>query len=310
MSIALVLGSVGREQIQNRYGTSGVVFGGTAFYGAAALAKQNISTLLVSVLGNDLSKRKLRSALGPRVNLDALSVNPHLPSFFWDAEYQDDLETVNTRYLENRLFDSYTPDWTGIAGRYPKLKWAYQGAFLPEIQLACINNMHGVFSLVETIGYWIKRDRQGVLKAFAKADGVVVNQSEFQELWECDITPGRRSTAGNLIQHELSLRFLIVTFGSSGAQTFTSDGTFFVPAVNVATVDTTGAGNVFCGGLLGQLIAENTTELPTLIRATVNGVVLAGAQVADFGDAGLRRMGTQQVIADSSSILSRVCMIA
>ena len=42
---------------------------------------------------------------------------------------------------------------------------------------------------------------------------------------------------------------IIMTMGSKGSMGFTSEGTFFTPSRKVVAVDTTAAGDTFCGGL-------------------------------------------------------------
>lgn len=309
MTDALAFGSVGIDQVRNRNGTSGRVLGGTAYYGAAALVKENVATLLVSAVGYDLSRRDLELALGNRVDLSELREDRSLPSFSWHGEYADDLETATTLELEERLYDNYRPDWTGISLRHPGLAWVYLGAFLPEAQVECCSRLNGVFSLVETLGDWIREERSEVLRAFALAKGVVVNRSEFRELWEADIEPKMSSPEADSVRRDLNLQCLIVTFGDAGAHVFTSQGAFFVPAVKCRVVDTTGAGNVFCGGLLGQLAREGSTNYKALVRAAVRGTVLAGAQVTDFGDRGLRRAAPVEIEALVSAVSSQVCVI-
>jgi ribokinase len=84
-------------------------------------------------------------------------------------------------------------------------------------------------------------------------------------------------------QHEVTLlggaeqllsrgcRAVIVTKGGSGVDVVTSDGTEHVPAHPVDVVDTTGAGDAFCGSLSARLAAGDE------LLAAVRWAVVAGA---------------------------------
>ena len=64
---------------------------------------------------------------------------------------------------------------------------------------------------------------------------------------------------------------IIMTMGSKGSMGFTSEGTFFTPSRKVEAVDTTAAGDTFCGGLAvavseGKTLVE-AAEFPTAASA-------------------------------------------
>lgn len=62
----------------------------------------------------------------------------------------------------------------------------------------------------------------------------------------------------------LGARAVIVTRGGEGAELHTADGVVHVPAFRVVPVDTTAAGDSFCGALCARLAAGD--DLPTALR--------------------------------------------
>ena len=78
---------------------------------------------------------------------------------------------------------------------------------------------------------------------------VVANEVEARFLTGMEVTDRESATtaAGALLDKGASLA--IVTLGSAGAVTRNSEETVFTPAFKVQAVDTTAAGDVFCGSL-------------------------------------------------------------
>lgn len=111
-------------------------------------------------------------------------------------------------------------------------------------------------------------------------DFVVVNELEAVAL-AADI--GLDADRPSLVPRQLADRYgltCIVTLGGAGALSFGPDGGFAVPALPVAPVDTTAAGDAFCGGFAAAL--DRGLPLETALRHASVGAgiacTLAGAQ--------------------------------
>ncbi|MGW1728146.1 PfkB family carbohydrate kinase [Streptomyces sp. NPDC002306] len=298
MEDILVLGTVGRERVHSFGRISPVLFGGTAYHATEAILKAGAARpLLVSVLGNDLTPTELTGQFSGLVNTYGLTSHADLPSFYWEARYDHSFEDSTTITLENRLLDEFAPDWTALKDLFPDIRLCYLAAFDPKTQLGCARHFAACFVISETLEYWIGRDRQGVLDLAANSNGFVVTEREFRSLWHFDATPGMPHGRVAGILEQCDLEFLIVTFADRGSQVFDTGGTFVVPALKCATVDSTGAGNAFCGGIVAHLAQCDTYDRATLPDAVTLGTVLAGLQVRDFSNRALRTASSSQIEA-------------
>ena len=291
-----MLGTVGRERVHCRGVTSPVLFGGTAFHAAEAILKGGSSQpVLVSALGNDLALSELVGQFSGPVNTCGLQHNQTLPSFYWEARYEDSLEVSTTESLENRLIAEFSPDWLSLSSRSPSLRFCYLAAFDPSVQLSCSQHFDRSFIVSETLEYWVNRNRRGVFELADASNGFVVTEREFKALWHLEAMPNmtHERVMGIVEQHRLD--FLIVTFADRGSQVFDAEGTFVVPALRCDTVDPTGAGNAFTGGIAACLAQHGEFDRKHLLDAVVLGTALASLQVRDFSNRALRAASTEKI---------------
>lgn len=296
MEDILILGTIGREKIHSFGTTSPVVFGGTAFYATEAILRAGANRpLLVSALGNDLTPDELIDQFSGPVNPYGLRRNADLPSFYWEARYDHSFEESTTIKLENRLIDGFSPDWAELGNRFPGIRFCYLAAFDPGVQLACSRHFAECFVVSETLEYWIGRDRRGVLDLARKSNGFVVTEREFRALWRFDARPYTPYERVAGIVERCGLDFLIVTYADRGSQVFDTEGTFMVPALSCETVDSTGAGNAFSGGIVAHLAKGGKYDRQRLLDAVALGTVLAGLQVQDFSNRALRAASSSEI---------------
>lgn len=296
MDNILILGTVGRERIHSFGTTSPIGFGGTAFYATEAILRAGVTRpLLVSALGNDLSPTEILDQFSGPVNAYGLLRNANLPSFYWEARYDHSFEESTTIALENRLVDDFAPDWVALGNQFPGIRFCYLAAFDPKVQLACSQHFTECFVISETLEYWIERDRQGVLDLAKKSNGFVVTEREFGALWHFDASPCTPYEQVADIVERCGLDFLIVTFADRGSQVFDTEGTFMVPAVTCVTIDSTGAGNAFAGGIVGHLARCGKYDRERLLDAVALGTALGSLQVRDFSNHALRTASASEV---------------
>lgn len=114
----------------------------------------------------------------------------------------------------------------------------------------------------------------------AQMTGLVVNEIEAAMLSGLPVeTKEEAATAGEALRRQ-GPSFVVVTLGAEGAVVVSATGKERVPAFPVTPVDTTAAGDVFCGALAVALVEGNS--LPDAVRfasaASAISVTRLGAQ--------------------------------
>jgi ribokinase len=108
----------------------------------------------------------------------------------------------------------------------------------------------------------------GAEPLIAMADIVVLNETELATYARPG--PDRLAQARSLISRPGQT--IIVTLGEAGALAVTAEREFTVPACKVTAVDTTGAGDVFCGVLAAGL-AEGRPLVEAIARANAAAAI-------------------------------------
>jgi len=87
----------------------------------------------------------------------------------------------------------------------------------------------------------------------AQIDLITPNQFEAELLTGIKVLDHQSAIKAGQVLLEQGVKQVIVTLGEDGAMFVSPDETFHQPAFSVAVVDTTGAGDTFCGGLIAKL---------------------------------------------------------
>jgi len=75
------------------------------------------------------------------------------------------------------------------------------------------------------------------------------NQTESTFFTGVEVNDENSSLQAAQALRDKGVKDIIMTMGSKGSMGYTSEGNFFTPAIKVEAVDTTAAGDTFCGGL-------------------------------------------------------------
>ncbi len=104
----------------------------------------------------------------------------------------------------------------------------------------------------------------------ATFDMILVNEHEAADLARhLDIAAEGAEATADALARRLG-RTVIATLGPDGAVAATGDGTIRVPALSVDVVDTTGAGDTFCG-VLAAMLDEGADLRAALSKAAIAG---------------------------------------
>ncbi len=118
----------------------------------------------------------------------------------------------------------------------------------------------------------------GAEEAVAYSDLILPNQKELKLLTGKDDV-----LEGCNILLQCGAKAVIVTLGEKGSFLCTKDGDQAIPPVNVGeAVDTTGAGDTFCGGLCVKLAEGENLEASALFASLCSGIAVTrrGSQIA------------------------------
>lgn len=114
----------------------------------------------------------------------------------------------------------------------------------------------------------------GAVGLFPLCDVIVVNEHELAEIAGTSIDPfdpaSIADAAGKVAA--LDVQTVVVTLGAHGTQVIGPDGNHFVAATKVTPLDTTGAGDCFCG-VLADSLARGLTVIDAVRRASAAAAI-------------------------------------
>jgi sugar/nucleoside kinase (ribokinase family) len=244
--------------------------GGPALRTGRVLAGMGIETRLVIPVGDDIFGRSMRETVpAPHLHVDFVD-SPFPTSTSLVAVDQDGERTmlhnlgadasITAEAVESRLVSDFLhiggalvlpglddPDGAPLAGLFERVK---------------AKGMHTSIDVVhDSTGQW-----QRVLPALPHTDLFIPSLAEVEGITGIG-EPGAAAAA----LRDMGVRFAIVTDGDRGAWVDHDDFVGHIPAFDVDTIDTTGAGDAFTGGVLTGLIhglgAEDAARLGAALGA-------------------------------------------
>lgn len=277
----LVVGSIGLDDIETPFGRAERVLGGSAVYASAA-ASLFAPVRFVGVAGDDLPADAFKFLEQRGVDLGGLERVPGGKTFRWAGRYHFDLNTRDTLLTELNTLGDFDPN---LPDGYRRSPFVFLGNLLPRVQARVLDQLQGrPLVVMDTMNFWIESVRSELDQVLARADVLVINDSEARMLAG---THNLVKAARNI--QKLGPSAVVVKKGEHGALLFNSAGVFSAPAYPLEEVfDPTGAGDAFAGGFIGQLAKEGSTDHLAMRRAVVVGSAVASFCVERFSVEGLR----------------------
>lgn len=278
----LVVGSMALDDLELPSGSFRDVLGGSATHcGLAASLYTRCG--LVAVVGDDFPKRALAVLRRRKIDVAGVRRAPG-PTFRWAGRYPPGFCGRTTLRTELGVFARFDPE---IPDAWRNARTVFLGNISPVLQNRVLDQVRRPrFTAVDTMNYWIRREREALERVAARVDCVFVNDEELIE-WT-----GRDNLFDGIDDlHARGPAVVVVKRGEHGAWLSVRRRLAFVPACPVRrVVDPTGAGDAFAGGFLGRLDRAGRRDAATLRRALVTAAATASLAVERVGADALARI--------------------
>ena len=271
----LIVGSVALDDIQTPQGDAQRILGGSAVYGSVA-ASHFAGVDIVGVVGEDFPDEHVEALHARGVDTRGLERVDGGKTFHWGGEYVDEMNEAETHFTELGVFAEFDPK---IPETYRDNAFVFLANIDPELQLRVLDQVREPrLIVIDSMNLWINIRREALLEALGLADVALLNDAEVRMLFDTHSLPAAAERLLNL-----GLERVIIKKGSHGAQMFSREGVFAVPAIPLTSVkDPTGAGDTFAGGLIGYLAGRSELDEEAFRQAVLVGSSCASFVVEDF----------------------------
>jgi ribokinase len=230
--------------------TFAIFGGGKGANQAIAAARSGAPTVMLGALGDDDFGRQRRA------DLDAEGIDTRSVARSTTAASGVALIVVEEETGQNRI--SYVPGATMTLA--PEQARAAVDRVKPQVVLTTLepppemlealldaSNQHGASIVLNATPEAI-----GAKPLLDRVDVLVVNETEAEDLLGHAVSAGNGEEAARSLA-ELGPETVVVTLGATGAIVAHGGQTASLPAPSVDVVDTTGAGDAFCGAFAADL---------------------------------------------------------
>ena len=275
----LVTGTVALDTVHTPTGKAEGVLGGSCAYFAAA-ASFLAPVRVVAVVGDDWPDEHRAILEGfEHICLAGLEQRRGSKTFAWGGRYFEDMNERETLFTELGVVEEQPPS---IPSAYRDSQYIFLGNTNPNVQAKLLSHFPDCkLAVADTMNLWINMAHSELLALLRQVDGLVLNDSEAEQLTEMK---NAVSAARKIL--ELGPTFVAVKKGEHGCVLVHRDGVATVPAFPAEhhqVVDPTGAGDAFAGGMMGHLAAVGMTDFSSIQTALAWGTVTASVAIESFG---------------------------
>jgi len=287
----LVTGTIGIDTVHTPTAKAERVMGGSCAYFAAA-ARLHAPVRVVAAVGGDWPEDHRRTLEGlPNVCLAGLDVRREAETFAWGGRYFENMNRRETLFTDLGVLEEEPPP---VPEAYRDSEFVFLGNTHPAVQMGLAEQVpQAKLVVADTMDLWINIARDELMALLRQIDGLVVNDSEAEQLTEVSnaVTAARRIM-------KLGPTFVVVKKGEHGAVLVHDEGVATMPAFPAElhqVVDPTGAGDAFAGGFMGHAAGVGMTDFHSLQTALAWATVTASFAIESFGLATLARLTFEQV---------------
>jgi len=267
----LILGSIGLDTIQTKYGKKENLLGGSATYATIAAGIHG-SVIPLGIVGDDFPKEGYDIFSKYSININNIETKTG-STFRWGGKYHDNGDDRDTLFTELGVFENFDPV---ISESDSNVSYLFLANIHPALQMSVLKQCTKTpIVITDTMNLWIDTTSDELTSLINKTNILLINESEIIELTKsADI-----KTAAHKVL-SMGPEKIIIKLGSKGAKCFSNSneeisiGVYPVSKV----VDPTGAGDVFGGGFVSG-IADGLSVYDSMRR----GTALASFCIENFG---------------------------
>ena len=222
------------------------------------------------------------------MDYSGLETIPGGKTFHWKGFYEKEMNSAHTISTELGVFADFNPK---IPDEFKKSKLLFLANIDPVLQFKVKQMMGDVFTMLDTMNFWIDSKKNELLEIIRLVDILLVNEGEARQL----------TGMTNLIEAAEKLismgpKYVIIKKGEYGASITGKDFYFSLPSFPVTKlVDPTGAGDSFAGGFIGYLASAGEITEDSLKTALAYGTIIASFYVEGFGVEGFRNVKESEI---------------
>ena len=271
----MVTGSIGIDTVITPHGKAEGVLGGSSIYFSLA-ASLFAPVRLVGVVGEDFDRKLLTPLEAKNIDTSGIETRAGSKTFRWTGKYEgamNEAETVDV------ALNVLAEEGARIPSSFADSQYLFLANTHPALQLHFAEQFpNAKLRVCDTMNLWIENETDALKQTLKAVHGLVLNEGEARQLTGSTnlVTAGRRIL-------DLGPRFVVIKKGEHGSLLVSHDDLFVLPAYPTEqTVDPTGCGDTFAGGMMGFLTARNELDAPTLRAAMARGSVVASFVIESF----------------------------